>query len=460
MGEVGFFYRSSVALGCLILMLASIACTGWFFYSWLGGVPGIVGAGVGCAVQLMAYGFSGVIVHQKGGALKFVLTSLIASALALSVLSSYATLNGYFSALQAQSEAKAAQAAKKERAIQAALEQRMQLMESMSRDVKIGSQAADQGLGDKYRTQANQFLQNNAATRDEMVAQIEQVEALAQSDLLTETEAKEASPIDGLSGVLGSQSSVIVILCIWLALMFDALPIVGITLFESRAKKKKEEKAQAAMQAQAVMQSQTESVQNALVVTEAVPEGDHAQVAAALLDDRSEPVLVELNSEPAEPEPEKQFRVFMNICSQDLAASKAFFTQLLDLEVKYDSDWYVQLCSADDPEMEFGVIQYDHELVPTSYRGRPSGMYMTFVVPDVNASYQKALELGLQIIQAPRNEFYGQRRFLVLEPSGCLIDICSPWEDEPETEPEPEAEMESSETDTQPNEKGFEEALS
>ena len=38
-------------------MFASIACTGWFFYSWLQGVPGLVGAAVGCAIQLMAYGF-------------------------------------------------------------------------------------------------------------------------------------------------------------------------------------------------------------------------------------------------------------------------------------------------------------------------------------------------------------------------------------------------------------------
>jgi len=25
------------------------------------------------------------------------------------------------------------------------------------------------------------------------------------------------------------------------------------------------------------------------------------------------------------------------------------------------------------------------------------------------------------------SEFYGQRRFLVKDPNGCLIDICSPW---------------------------------
>lgn len=438
MGEVGFFYRTSVALGCLILMLASIACTGWFFYSWLGGIPGIVGASVGCAVQIMAYGFSGVIVHQKMGVLKLVLMSLIVSALALSILSSYATLNGYFSAIQSQAQAKAELAAKKEQAIQATLAQRMQLMESMSRDVEIGSEAADQGINDKYRTQANQFLKDNAATRSVLEEQIEKVEALAQSDLLAEPEEKEASPIDGLSGVLGGQSTAISILCIWLALMFDILPIVGITLFEARSKRLKEAKRVAKEQAKKkrLEQEQRELAQEAaLVVTESVPDTDaENQSAASLLDDNSDSVVVELEPRKSEPERSTELKLLTNICSNDLEASKAFYTQLLGLETKYDSDWYVQLCSPHDPEAEFGVIQNDHELIPGDYRQSPSGMYMTFVVPDVNATYERALSLGVDIIQEPRNEFYGQRRFLAKEPSGCLIDICSPWEEEQELE--------------------------
>jgi hypothetical protein len=35
--------------------------------------------------------------------------------------------------------------------------------------------------------------------------------------------------------------------------------------------------------------------------------------------------------------------------------------------------------------------------------------------------------MGARILQEPRNEFYGQRRFLLADPSGRLVDICSPW---------------------------------
>lgn len=123
-------------------------------------------------------------------------------------------------------------------------------------------------------------------------------------------------------------------------------------------------------------------------------------------------------------------RILTNICSDDLQKSKEFYVNLLDFQVKYDSDWYVQLCSQKDAEIEYGIIQKDHVLVPEEYQNAPNGMYVTFVVEDVDVVYSKAVDMGILIIQEPRNEFYGQRRFLVKDPNGCLIDICSPWESE------------------------------
>ena len=121
-------------------------------------------------------------------------------------------------------------------------------------------------------------------------------------------------------------------------------------------------------------------------------------------------------------------RILTNICSDDLQKSKEFYVNLLGFQVKYDSDWYVQLCSPQDSEVEYGIIQRDHELVPKEYQNMPNGMYVTFVVEDVDVIYGVAVEMGIPIIQKPRNEFYGQRRFLIKDPNGCLVDICSPWE--------------------------------
>jgi len=123
-------------------------------------------------------------------------------------------------------------------------------------------------------------------------------------------------------------------------------------------------------------------------------------------------------------------RILTNICSDDLSASKNFYVELFNFNVKYDSEWYVQLCSPENSDIEYGIIQRDHELVPSEYQKSPNGMYVTFVVPDVDVTYKKALIMRVPIIQEPRNKFYGQRRFLTRDPNGCLIDVCSPWESE------------------------------
>jgi catechol 2,3-dioxygenase-like lactoylglutathione lyase family enzyme len=120
-------------------------------------------------------------------------------------------------------------------------------------------------------------------------------------------------------------------------------------------------------------------------------------------------------------------RILTNICSDRLAESRDFYVTLLGFEVSYESDWYIQLRNPSDKELEFGIILRTHALVPREYQTAPTGMYITFVVPEVDLTYEKAVNMGLCIVQEPRNEFYGQRRFLILDPNGCLLDICSPW---------------------------------
>jgi catechol 2,3-dioxygenase-like lactoylglutathione lyase family enzyme len=120
-------------------------------------------------------------------------------------------------------------------------------------------------------------------------------------------------------------------------------------------------------------------------------------------------------------------RILTNICSDRLAESRDFYVTLLDFDVSYDSDWYVQLRSPFNKELEFGIILRSHSLVPQEYQTAPSGVYVTFVVPEVDIVYKKAVAMGLRIVQEPRNEFYGQRRFLTVDPNGCLLDICSPF---------------------------------
>lgn len=119
-------------------------------------------------------------------------------------------------------------------------------------------------------------------------------------------------------------------------------------------------------------------------------------------------------------------RLITNICSRNLAASRDFYRELLGLTVAFDSDWYVQLADPDNSRLEFGIIQQDHELIPPEFHAAPQGCYLTFVVDDVDAVYARAQSRELAVLQPPTDEFYGQRRMLLTDPNGLLVDISSP----------------------------------
>ena len=73
-----------------------------------------------------------------------------------------------------------------------------------------------------------------------------------------------------------------------------------------------------------------------------------------------------------------------------------------------------------------GIIRRDYERIPSQYQTQPTGFYMTSVVLDVDTVYAKAIAQKLEILQPPRNEFYGQHQFLIVDPNGCIVDISSP----------------------------------
>lgn len=117
-------------------------------------------------------------------------------------------------------------------------------------------------------------------------------------------------------------------------------------------------------------------------------------------------------------------RLLTNICSDHLAKSRDFYTRLFDFQVDYDSDWFVHLISA-DKSLELGIIKRDHEIVPEGYQTNPQGFYVTFVVDSADEVFEIAQQEGLEIVAPPADTFYGQRRMLLKDPDGTLVDVSS-----------------------------------
>ena len=114
-----------------------------------------------------------------------------------------------------------------------------------------------------------------------------------------------------------------------------------------------------------------------------------------------------------------------NICSERLQESKDFYVKLFDFNVDFDSDWFIHLISK-DRQLELGIIDRNNEIVPEDVRNQPQGFYITFVVENVNALFEVAKTEKFEVVQAPTDTFYGQRRLLLKDPNGAMVDVSSP----------------------------------
>ena len=56
-------------------------------------------------------------------------------------------------------------------------------------------------------------------------------------------------------------------------------------------------------------------------------------------------------------------RFLVNICSDNLVASRDFYVNVLGLTVGFESDWFIQLSELQGV-LELGIIDRQHEMVP------------------------------------------------------------------------------------------------
>ena len=118
-------------------------------------------------------------------------------------------------------------------------------------------------------------------------------------------------------------------------------------------------------------------------------------------------------------------RLLINICSDKLPESKDFYTNLFDFQIGYDSDWFVHLIS-NDKQLEIGIIDRKNQIVPKEYQKYPQGFYLTFVVDNADAIFEDAKRYNFEILEVPTDTMYGQRRLLLKDPNGAMIDVSSP----------------------------------
>ena len=118
-------------------------------------------------------------------------------------------------------------------------------------------------------------------------------------------------------------------------------------------------------------------------------------------------------------------RCFTNILSKNVEKTAGFYERFFGMNRHFDSDWFIVLTHESLSGLELGVLKRDNEIVPKSARNPPTGLIITFVVDDCDSIHKMTVEHGVNIIEPPTDMPYGQRRMLIQDPDGTVVDVSS-----------------------------------
>jgi catechol 2,3-dioxygenase-like lactoylglutathione lyase family enzyme len=115
--------------------------------------------------------------------------------------------------------------------------------------------------------------------------------------------------------------------------------------------------------------------------------------------------------------------VYPVLCCRDLNRSRDFYCRLLDLEVIFECGWYTALAYGGGEHQQLGLVLPDHPSVPEPFGVEPAGVLVSFEVDDVDAVHDRAAAADLEIAFSLRDEEFGQRHFMTVDPDDLLVDV-------------------------------------
>ena len=117
-------------------------------------------------------------------------------------------------------------------------------------------------------------------------------------------------------------------------------------------------------------------------------------------------------------------KLWSGVITEKVRESRDFYVRLLGCEVVYEgaADWFVLLRLGDG---ELGFMKPDLESQAEIFRPafRGQGLWITVDVEDVDAEFRRLQASGIPIAATLRDEPWGDRHFVVVDPNGIGVDI-------------------------------------
>ena len=117
--------------------------------------------------------------------------------------------------------------------------------------------------------------------------------------------------------------------------------------------------------------------------------------------------------------------VYPVLVTKNLKACKEFYTKWFDLNVSFESSFFILLVSKGERSFSVGFIDEEHPSSPptSSAMKKDEGVFLTFQVVDARIEYERLKKVGLKMNYELKDEPWGQRRFGVIDPNGMYLDI-------------------------------------
>ena len=110
-------------------------------------------------------------------------------------------------------------------------------------------------------------------------------------------------------------------------------------------------------------------------------------------------------------------RIVANIATQDIAAARRFYHDVLGLDVVMDLGWIATYGSQDTMTVQISFMAQGGSGTPV-----PD---LSIEVDDVDMAFDAMQDAGFAIEYGPADEPWGVRRFYVRDPFGRLVNILS-----------------------------------
>lgn len=110
-------------------------------------------------------------------------------------------------------------------------------------------------------------------------------------------------------------------------------------------------------------------------------------------------------------------RIVANIAAPNIEGAKAFYGDILGMDVAMDLGWIVTFATgaSTTPQVSVATEGGSGTAVPD----------LSIEVDNFDEIYQKVTEAGIAIVYGPASEPWGVRRFYIRDPFGHLVNILS-----------------------------------